>query len=290
LDGLLEDNVGVRTRKGVPMPTIPIDLLIKYGLQILGAIAIFAIGLILAKWAGNFAYRSLLRQEMEPPIRMLLVRVVKILVLVFTLVVALDQFGVQVAPLIAGIGVAGIGIGIALQGVLRNVMAGLSIIFTKPYRVGEYIDIVGVYGQVTTIDIFSTTLTHADLSRVIIPNHKIVGEILHNYGRMRQLNLTVGVGYGTDLSEALAIVNDALQTNPHVLKDPAAAVGISQLADSSIQISIGPWVQVNDFASTPGELYQTLVERFKARNVEIPFPQREVRLLNGASAGAHVSV
>ena len=115
------------------------------------------------------------------------------MVLAFTLVVALDQFGVQVAPLIAGIGVAGIGIGIALQGVLRNVMAGLSIIFTKPFRVGDYIDIVGVYGQVTTIDIFSTTLMHADLSKVVIPNHKIVGEILHNYGRMRQLNLTVGV-------------------------------------------------------------------------------------------------
>jgi small conductance mechanosensitive channel len=211
-------------------------------------------------------------------------------VLAFTLVVALGQFGVQVAPLIAGIGVAGIGIGIALQGVLRNVMAGLSIIFTKPFRVGEYIELVGVYGQVTTIDIFSTTLMHADRSRVVIPNHKIVGEILHNYGTMRQLNLTVRVGYGTNLNDALAIANDVLQQNPHVLKQPAATVGISQLADSSIQISIGPWVKVDDFSSTPGELYQAIVERFRARSINIPFPQREVRLLNESFVGAQVAV
>ena len=269
---------------------IPIDLVIRYGLQILGAIAVLAVGFLLAKWAGNLTHKALLKQEMEPPVRTLLVRVVKIVVLAFTLVVALDQFGVQVAPLIAGIGVAGIGIGIALQGVLRNVMAGLSIIFTKPFRVGEYIELVGVYGQVTTIDIFSTMLTHTDRSRVVIPNHKIVGEILHNYGTMRQLNLTVGVGYGTNLNDAFAIVNDVLQKNPHVLKQPAATVGISQLADSSIQITIGPWVKVDDFGSTPGELHQAIVERFRARRIDIPFPQREVRLLNGSLAGAQVAV
>ena len=126
---------------------------------------------------------------------------------------------------------------------------------------------------------------HAELSKVVIPNHKIVGEILHNYGRMRQLNLTVGVGYGINHPEALGIVNDVLLKSPHVLKEPAATMGITQLADSSIQISMGPWVKVEDFGSTPGELYQALVERFKARNIEIPFPQREVRLMSGSAAG-----
>lgn len=263
------------------MPNIPVELVIKYGLQILGAITILAIGALLARWAGNFTEKMLLKQEMEPPVRILLVRIVKIVVLAFMLVIALDQFGVQVAPLIAGIGVAGIGIGIALQGVLRNVMAGITIIFTKPFRVGEYIEIVGVYGQVATIDIFSTMLMHADRSRVRIPNHKIVGEILHNYGTMRQLNLAVGVAYGSNLNDALAIVKDALEKNPRVLKDPAPVVGISQLADFAINIAVTPWVKVDDFGPAQAELYQTLVERFKARNIEIPFPQREVRLLGG---------
>jgi small conductance mechanosensitive channel len=266
------------------MPTIPVELVIKYGLQILGAITILGVGILLAKWAGNFTEKILLKQEMEPPVRILLVRVVKIIVLAFMLVVALDQFGVQVAPLIAGIGVAGIGIGIALQGVLRNVMAGITIIFTKPFRVGEYIEIVGVYGQVATIDIFSTMLLHADQSRVRIPNHKIVGEILHNYGTMRQLNLLVGVGYGSNLTEVLAVVNEVLAHSPRVLKDPAAAVGICQLGDSAINISIAPWVKVEDFGPAQGELYHTLVERFKTHNISIPYPQREVRHLGEPTA------
>jgi small conductance mechanosensitive channel len=193
---------------------------------------------------------------------------------------------VQVAPLIAGIGVAGVGIGLALQGVLGNVMAGLSIIFTKPFRVGEYIELVGVYGEVTAIDIFSTTLHHADRSRVVIPNRKIVGEILHNYGTMRQLNLTVGVAYGSDLKEALTIAKEVVEKNPHVLKDPAPVVGISVLADSAITISVQPWVKMVDFGSAPGELYQALVERFHASHIDIPFPQREVRFLNAPLAGS----
>ena len=126
--------------------------------------------------------------------RTLFVRVARIVILLMVLVVALDKFGFQIAPLVAGIGVAGIGIGFALQGVLGNVVAGLSIIFTKPFRVGEYVEVAGVHGDVSAIELFSTTLVHPDRSRIVIPNRKIVGEILHNFGAMRQLALTVQVG------------------------------------------------------------------------------------------------
>jgi len=203
-------------------------------------------------------------------------------VLIFTLVVALDKFGFQVAPLVAGIGVAGLGIGIALQGVLGNLVAGLSIILTKPFRVGEWIAIVGVYGQVSSIELFATTLVHPDQSRVIIPNRKIVGEILHNYGTIRQMELTVGVGYATDLPRALAVARETLLANARVLKTPAPLVGIASLGDSAVNLSIGPWVAVPDYASAQGELYQAIVERFRAGGIEMPFPQREVRLLGAA--------
>jgi small conductance mechanosensitive channel len=125
-------------------------------------------------------------------------------VLLFAIIVALDKFGFQIAPLVAGIGVAGLGLGFALQGVLSNVIAGLTIIFTKPFRVGEHIEIVGVRGDVTTIELFSTTLVHPDRSRIIIPNRKIVGEILHNFGTLRQIHLAVMVPHDTDLAKALA--------------------------------------------------------------------------------------
>lgn len=258
------------------------DLLIRYGFQILGALVILGVGLILARYVGNLTGRWLERRSLEPPVRSLMVKTVRVVVLIFTLVVALDKFGFQVAPLVAGIGVAGLGIGIALQGVLGNVVAGLSIILTKPFRVGEWISIVGVYGQVSSIELFATTLLHPDQSRVVIPNRKIVGEILHNHGTTRQLDLTVGVGYATDLPRALALARETLLASPRVLKTPAPVVGIASLGDSAINLALGPWVAVPDYAPAQGELYQAVVERFRAAGVEIPFPQREVRLLGAA--------
>src|ERR1039457_5005198 len=136
--------------------------------------------------------------------------------------------------MIAGISVAGVGVGLALQGVLGNLVAGLTIIFTKPFRVGEWVEIAGVAGQVKTIELFTTTLLHTDMSRVVIPNRKIIGDILHNYGGIRQLDLSVGVAYGTDLNDATAIVRRVLTGNPRVLKEPVPVVGETMLADSSI--------------------------------------------------------
>jgi small conductance mechanosensitive channel len=261
---------------------VTVDLLIRYGFQVLGAVVILIAGLLLARWIGAATGRALERRTLEPPVRLLLVRIVKVVVLIFTLVVALDKFGFQVAPLVAGIGVAGLGIGIALQGVLSNVVAGLSIILTKPFRVGEWVQMAGVEGQVSTIELFSTKLVHPDRSQVVIPNRKIVGEILHNYGAVRQLVLTVGVAYGTNLSQALTLIREILAANPRALKDPAPVVGVTTLGDSAVTISIGPWVAVTDYVPAQVEIYQAVLERFRASRIEIPFPQREVRMLSAA--------
>ena len=155
------------------------------------------------------------------------------------------------------------------------------IIFTKPFRVGEYLELLGVQGQVEMIELFSTKLIHADRSRVVIPNRKIIGEVVHNYGTIRQLDLVVGVSYDTDLNLALARVRDILKSNSRVLKDPAPALGIAMLADCSINIAVKPWTSVADFGPAQAEIYQAIVEEFRARNISIPFPQREVRLLDG---------
>ncbi|MDQ6735331.1 MAG: mechanosensitive ion channel [Nitrospirota bacterium] len=255
------------------------DLILRYGLQALSAIVILVVGIFFAKWVGKVTHQRLTRVEMEPPVRMLLVRIVKMLILALTVMIVLDQVGVPIAPLIAGIGVAGLGVGFALQGVLSNIMAGLSIIFTKPYRVGEHISLLGVHGDVVTIDIFSTTLLHPDRSRIVIPNRKIVGEILHNFGAIRQLSLSVGVSYNTDLNQALTIAKDLLERNSRVLKEPLASVLVSQLGDSAITISVQPWVRVADYMVATGELNQAIIEQFRAAQIAIPFPQHEVRLL-----------
>src|SRR6202158_2886929 len=255
------------------------NFLLLYGFQILGAIIILIVGALVAGWVGKISRRWLEEHDLEPPIRALIVRAVKLLVFVLAVVLALDKFGVQIAPIIALLGVAGIGLSLAAQGMLGNIVAGLTIIFTKPYRVGEYIELLGVYGQVTDIELLSTKLVHADRSVVTVPNRKIIGEILHNYGTVRQLGLAVGVAYGADLARALSTVDAILRENPRVLKEPAPVVGISTLGESSINISVQPWVAVGDYGPAQLELYRTIVEQFRAKHIVIPFPQSEVRLL-----------
>jgi small conductance mechanosensitive channel len=243
---------------------------VQYGLQALIALAIFIAGSMAARWAADLAQRTLERQALDPPVRLLLVRIVKIVVLLFTAMIALQTLGVPIAPLIAGVGVAGVGIGLALQGVLSNVMAGLSIIFSKPYKVGEHISLLGVHGDVVVIDIFTTTLVHPDRSRVIIPNRKIVGEILHNFGTIRQIHLTVDVAYRTDLDQALAIVREVVAAHPEVLKDPAPSIGVSNLGHPAITIAVEPWTAVAHYSATLGELNKTILERLRAAQIEFP--------------------
>ena len=258
-----------------------IDYSISHAGALISALIIIVIGLLAARWTGKLVDRWLTRKNMEPPMRLLLVRIGRLIIFALALVVALGTAGMDVTALIAGVGVAGVGIGLAVQGVLSNLVAGLTIIFTKPFRVGEYIALLNVQGQVKSVELFSTTLLHPDLSRIVIPNKKIVGEILHNYGHIRQLDLSVGVAYGTNLNDALTIARAVLVQNSRVLKDPAPAVGVALLADSSINLAIKPWTKVEDYSAAATEINQAIVETFRASKIEIPFPQREVRMLEG---------
>jgi small conductance mechanosensitive channel len=213
-------------------------------------------------------------------VRLLLVRLLRVLVFILFMVLALQNLGVELLPLIAGLSVAGAGIALATQGVLSNVVAGLTIIFTKPYRVGDYIEIVGVQGLVQQITIFSTVLLHCDRSRVVVPNRKIVGEILHNYGEIRQAEVIVGVGYDVDLAATLAGLRELLVANARVLHDPAPLVQVITLAESAVQIAVRPWVAVSDFGPAIDELSRAIIEDCRRRGISIPVPQREVRLIN----------
>ncbi len=266
-----------------------ITFLFDYGPKLLGAAVIFIVGLTVAVQVGKVLQRWLGKKDLEPPVRILIVRVARLMVMGLTLMLVLEKVGVAIAPIVAGVGVAGVGVGLALQGVLGNLMAGLLIIFTKPFRVGEYIEIHGVNGQVHAIELFSVILVHGDRSRVVIPNRKIIGEILHNYGNIRQLDVNVGVAYTTDLNKALNVVNAVLARIPIVLKDPAPMVGVAGFGESAITISIKPWTRVADFGPAAAAVNQAIAEEFRKQGVEIPFPQREIRVLNSGSPAVKVA-
>jgi small conductance mechanosensitive channel len=252
---------------------------IKFGPKLFTAVLILVAGHYAGRWAGGMLDKILKKMELDITIRQLLMRIVRGLVLGMFLIMALQNLGIDLLPLIAGLGMAGAGIALAMQGVLSNLAAGLTIIFTRPYRVNEYISIANVEGMVEDISLFSTTLSHSDLSLVVIPNRKIAGEILHNYGQIRQINLKVHVSYDTDLGQALSSVNDVLLANSRVIQDPKPVVQVITLADSSVDISVRPWVNVPDYSDAIGELNRAILEIFQQRGVCIPFPQQEVRLL-----------
>ncbi len=266
----------------MPPKTLIEDLAIRYGFQVLGALVVMIVGFVLARWIGAMTDRRLRAGTMEPPLRILLVRVVRLVVLMMAALVALDRLGLQIAPLVAGIGVAGIGAGFALQGVLSNIFAGLTIILTKPFRVGEYIRVAGVEGEVVHVDLSSTLLTHADRSRVVVPNRKIVGEILHNFGMIRQLKIAVGVANPSDAARALETVQHVLAQHTRVLREPAAVFGVSAVGEGSIRINVGPWVAGADAGAVEAELYLALIEEFRARQIDMGLA-RELRLVNGAA-------
>ncbi|HEY6457035.1 MAG TPA: mechanosensitive ion channel family protein [Steroidobacteraceae bacterium] len=255
------------------------DLLIQFGPRLLTAILIVIAGVMVGGWAERWLSRALRRFDLEPPLRVLLSRVIRGLVLLLFLVMALQNLGVQLLPLIAGLGVAGAGIALAMQGVLSNIVAGLSIILTKPFRVGQYIQVAGVEGRVEHVSLFSTILTHADRSTVVIPNRKIVGEILHNYGHIRQVSVQVGVAPDTDVAAALQVIEGVVVANPRVLKDVPPVIGVSSLAQSVVQISIQPWVSVDDYGSMTAELSRTILEALRANRINLALAQHEVRLL-----------
>jgi small conductance mechanosensitive channel len=260
-----------------------VDLAIRFGPRLLTALVILAVGFGVSRWVSRWMAAALSRRDLEPPIRLLITRLVGAACLGLFVIMALQNLGVELLPLIAGLGVAGAGLALATQGVLSNVVAGLSIIFSKPFRVGEYIAIAGVEGVVETITLFNTSLAHVDRSLVIVPNRKIVGEILHNYGRIRQLDVSVTVAQGADLGTPLRLIHAVLEANPRVLRDPQAVVQPSQLGESSVSIAVKPWVLVQDQGAASGEVYAAVLETFREHDIAIPVARREVRLIGSQS-------
>ncbi len=246
----------------------------------IGGVLYVLVGFFAARWIGRVVSGALERQSMDPPVRSLLTRLTRLFILGLALTTALEVAGFKVTALLTGFGVLGVGIGFGMQGLVSNMTAGLTIIFTKPFRVGEYVEILKVQGTVRHIELVSTTLTHLDGSTIVIPNHKIIGDIVHNFGTVRQIILPVGVAYGADLKLAQQVILETLSANSRVLRDPKPLVMIGALQDSAITINGIVWVKLPDYGPGQSELSQAMVERLRENQIEIPFPQREIRILN----------
>jgi small conductance mechanosensitive channel len=204
--------------------------------------------------------------------------------LVFVVLAALGKLGVQTTSFVAVVGAAGLAIGLALQGSLSNFAAGVLILIFKPYKVSDYVVAGGAEGIITEIGIFTTTLITLDNRTQILPNAIATGGVIENYSKQgtRRLDLVAGVSYSDDIIKVKKVLQDILDNEPRILKDPTPTVGLMEMGDSSINFAFRPWVKVEDYWDLFFELQERIKVRFDEENITIPFPQRDVHLIKAA--------
>lgn len=252
----------------------------EFGPKALGAIVIFFLGWWLAKGLTAFTRHAMVRARLDPTLSKFAANLVFFGTMTFVAVAAVNKLGVQTTSFIAILGAAGLAVGLALQGSLSNLATGVMIILFRPYKVGDYIEAAGVAGTVEEVQIFTTVLKSPDNKRIIVPNSHVMGNTIVNYSTMsqRRIDLTVGVGYDVDLDKTRQVLMDILTQDDRVLDDPAPVIGITALAESSVNFVVRPWTESSNYWPLYYDLNERIKKRFDAEGISIPFPQRDVHV------------
>ncbi|SDJ66480.1 small conductance mechanosensitive channel [Ferrimonas sediminum] len=256
------------------------EFLVNYSFQLLGAMVIFLVGV----WVGGKVSKAVLalmtRHEIDVTLSTFVANIVKVLVIVLIGIIALGKLGISVTPLVATIGAASLGAGLALQGMLSNYAAGITIIITRPFVVGNTITVQGVSGVVKEIQLGLTMLTNEDGQLISIPNKHIVGEVLHNSFETLLVETEIGIAYDSDAEQAIGCLLEVLGDSPQVDKHQVPQVGINAFGDSAITLGVRYWVPYTQYYQIKFQTNLALFKALQANNIEIPFPQRHVTLVN----------
>jgi small conductance mechanosensitive channel len=253
-----------------------IEFSVEYSFQVLGAVIVLVAGMILGKWVAKIILKLCEKGKLDVTLSKFLSSIGKILVITFTVIIALGKFGITIAPFIAAIGAAAFGATYALQGPLSNYGAGLSIILGRPFVVGDTVSVAGVDGVVEVVTLAHTTLINEDGIKITIPNKHIVGEILHNSGEYRLVESSIGISYSDDPEKAIDVVRTTLCSFSEVAEEPAPQIGVENFGDSSVDIGYRYWVPSQKYFRTLYMINLAVYHTLKKENITIPFPQREV--------------
>ena len=258
---------------------------VDLGINLVTAIVIFFVG----KWIVNLVVKGLLKAmqkgDMDVTLRRFVSNLARMLLMLFVVIAAIHQLGIQTASLIALLGAAGLAVGLALQGSLSNFAAGVLIVLFRPYKVGDWIEGGGVSGAVEEVQILTTVLKTGDNKRVIIPNSQIMGTTITNYSanETRRVDLVVGVSYSDDLDKVRKELEGLVAADDRILDDPAVTIAVSELADSSVNFVLRPWVKTADYWGVYFGLTEAIKKRFDEVGISIPFPQQDVHIHNVAA-------
>ena len=261
------------------------ELLAVYGLKVIAALAIFIIGKIIAKAIRSGVSKTMIRAGSDPILISFTTNILYTALLAFVVIASLGQLGIQTTSFIAILGAAGLAIGLALQGSLANFAAGVLMIVFRPFKQGDFIEGAGVSGVIEEVHIFNTVMRTGDNKTIIIPNGGLMNGNIINYSTKptRRLDLVIGIGYDDDIKKAKSVLDELMQNEARILKDPAPTIGLLELADSSVNFAVRPWVNSADYWGVHFDLLESIKLRFDQEGISIPYPQQDIHLHNSTA-------
>lgn len=255
-----------------------IETVVKYSFQVLAGIIILIAGWVLAQFACRFVQEFLKKKRLDVTVTKFLIYGVRLVIMIFAGLIALGKFGIEIAPFIAGLSVIGLGTSLAMQGVMSNYASGITLIFTKPFKVGDIIEVVGQMGEVEDMTLPRTILKTVDGTTIIIPNKHIIGEIIHNFSDSKKLDIKIGVDYKADLDKAVAAIRAVIDREPRICRKPEPKMGVAEFGDSSVNLYARLWCKQSDYWDVMFAVNKNIFAEFKKVGIEIPFPRRDVYL------------
>ncbi len=258
--------------------TVGMDL----GIKIVTALAIFFIGRWIVRMIVKGVRKALQSAEVDVTLERFVCNLVNMALMVVVIIAAISALGIQTASFIAIFGAAGLAVGLALQGSLSNFAAGVLIVLFRPYKVGDWVEAAGVSGSVDAVQILTTVLKTGDNKQVIVPNSQIMDSIITNYSAMetRRVDMVIGVSYDDDLDKVHKTLKELIDADDRILKDPECKIAVSELADSSVNFVVRPWVNSSDYWGVMFDLTEAIKKRFDQEGISFPFPQQDVHLYN----------
>jgi small conductance mechanosensitive channel len=254
------------------------DAIIGVGMNALIAILILVVGMYIARFAKNRAVKRLSSRGVDEAVSSFVAQMLQVVIIAAVLIAALNKIGVETTSLVAVFGAAGLAIGLALKDSLSNFSSGVMIIILKPFRSGHYVEAAGIAGTVKSIELFSTRLVTPDNKIVILPNSTVYASEIINYSMQptRRIDIVIGISYESDMRTAKSVILDVVKENDLVLKDPEPVVAVSELADSSVNLVVRPWVNTADYWVARFALIEGVKRALDDNNISIPFPQMDV--------------
>ena len=257
---------------------------VEFGIKVLIALVIFLVGRVIARMIARGLRKVMQAQSVDKILETFVSNLVYWTVMIFVIIAAINQVGIQTTSLIAIMGAAGLAVGLALQGSLSNFAAGVLIVLFRPYRVGDFVEAAGISGVVLQGQILTTILKTGDNKQIIVPNSQIMGSIITNYSAndTRRVDMVVGVSYDDDLDKVRATLEELIAADDRILEDPAPMIAVSELADSSVNFVVRPWVKTADYWGVMFDLTEAIKKRFDQEGISFPFPQQDVHLYNAS--------